>query len=140
MLAAAGDTAIETTTAGVTVSVVVALTDPELAVMIDEPVARVDARPALVIVATALAAEVHSTEDVKSSVEPSVKVPVAVNWSVKPLAILGSFGVMAIDVTTAGVTVSVVVPTMDPSVAEMVEEPVASVDARPSLEIVATVL
>ena len=73
-------------------------------------------------------------------VEPSVKVPVAVNCCVRPLAIVGFAGVTAIDVTTAAVTVSVVVPLTLPEVAVIVVDPAASVVARPVVEIVATAM
>ena len=67
-----GVTAIEAKTAGVTVRVVVALKPPSVAVMVDEPVARVDATPPLEIVATLVSADAHRTEDVMFAVEPSV--------------------------------------------------------------------
>ena len=63
--------------------------------------------------------------------------PVAVNCSARPLATLGSAGVTAIEVTTAAVTVRLVVPLTEPSVAVMVDEPVANVAASPLVEIVA---
>ena len=79
----AGVTAIETTTAAVTVKVVLALTEPEVAVIFAKPVPTVVANPcepdALLIVATAVVPELHSTVLVMSCVLLSVNVPVAVN-------------------------------------------------------------
>jgi hypothetical protein len=140
MLGSAGVTAMEVTTAGVTVSVVELLMLPSVAVIIEVPVARVEANPVLDIVATVVFADAQTTEFVRFSIDPSLNVPVAVNCWVRPLATLGSAGVTAIAVTIAGVTVSVVAPLMPPSVAVMVDVPVASVVARPVLDIVATVV
>ena len=57
-------------------------------------------------------AEAQVTWLVRSSVELSDKVPVAVNCSVSPVARLGLAGVTAIDWRTAAVTVSTVEPVM----------------------------
>ena len=62
------------------------------------------------IVATEVVAEAQVTWLVRSSVELSESVPVAVNCSVSPLATLGSAGVTAIDCRTGAVTVSTVEP------------------------------
>jgi len=66
---------------------------------------------------------------------PSLKVPVAVNCSVVPNAIDGFVVVTAIDVSTAAVIVSGVLPLMllAGSVAVMVVEPSETLVARPSL-------
>ena len=72
MLGSTGVTAMETTTAVVTVSVVVPLTPPSLAVIVVDPVASVEARPALEIVATAVFDDVQPTDAVRSAVVPSV--------------------------------------------------------------------
>ena len=74
-----GATVIETRVADVTVSVVEALTDPEVAVMTDDPVALLLAKPVLPITATLGAEELQLTEVVMFCVLPSVNVPVAVN-------------------------------------------------------------
>ena len=78
------------------------------------------------MVATAVVAEAQVTWLVRSCVELSEKVPVAVNCWVSPLAMLGLAGVTAIDCRTAAVTVSTVEPVTPPSVAVIVEVPVAS--------------
>ena len=62
----------------------------------------------------------------------------AVNCWVSPLATLGLAGVTAIDWSTAAVTVSTVEPLTPPSVALIVEVPVATAVARPAAVIVAT--
>ena len=136
-LGVAGVTAIETS-AG-TVSVVLPLTPPEFAEMVLVPVARVVATPAVLMVATVAVEDAHATVDVRFCVEPSVYVPVAVNGSVRPFATLGFAGVTAMDVSAAAATVSVVLPTTLPEVAEIVLVPVATAVARPAVLMVATV-
>ena len=68
---------------------------------------------------------------------PSLKVPVAVNCSVSPLAIEGFAGVTLIDESVAAVTVSVVEPVIAPETALMVVDPAPTAEARPAAEIVA---
>jgi hypothetical protein len=133
-----GVTAIDVSAAAVTVSVVAPLTEPDVAVIVEDPIASVEARPDASIVATTTFDDVQATEPVMLAVLPSEYVPVAVNCSASPLATLGLAGVTAIDVTTAGVTVNVVVPVTDPDVAVTIDEPVASAAARPPPVIVAT--
>ena len=58
----AGLTAIDDTAAGATVSVVVPLTLPSVAVMVDEPVVIVVARPPVEIVATEVVADAQTTD------------------------------------------------------------------------------
>ena len=57
------------------------------AVTLAEPTAFAVARPLVLSVTAVVFEEVHVTELVRFCVLPSVKVPVAVNWSVIPLAI-----------------------------------------------------
>lgn len=71
---------------------------------------------------------------------PSVKVPVAVNCSMSPLAIEGFAGVTLIDTSAAGVTVNVICPLTLRYEAWMVADPVPTPVARPPEEIVATVV
>ena len=75
------------------------------------PTAAAEARPfepeALLTVAMLVSEEAQVTTEVRSWVVLSVKVPVAVNCSVSPLAMLGLGGVTAIDTSVAAVTVSV---------------------------------
>ncbi len=65
--------------------------------MVDVPVASPVATPAVVIVATEVVADAQVTWLVRSWVELSEKVPVAVKCSVSPLGTLGLAGVTAID-------------------------------------------
>jgi hypothetical protein len=146
MLAVPGVTAMETREAAETVSVALPEIEPAVAVMVLTPVARPLALPfvpdPLEIVAAAVLLEVQLTEVVRSWVVLSEKVPVAVNCWLVPLAIVAVFGVTAIETSVAADTASVAVPDMEPDVAVMVVEPVASPMARPGLpepvEIVAT--
>ena len=67
------------------------------AVMFVEPALFAVAKPVVLIVVTVVLEEIHVTELVKFCVLPSVKVPVAVNWSVVPFAIDVFGALMAID-------------------------------------------
>ena len=72
--------AIEVSVAAVTVSVkLFDVTDPCLAVMWADPTPAPVARPAALIVTAAKLSELQVTELVMLEVEPSLKVPVAVN-------------------------------------------------------------
>jgi hypothetical protein len=70
-------------------------------------------------------------------VVPSLKVPVAVNCWVAPLAIDGFAGVTAIDCRVAAVTVRTVDPLIAPDVALMAEVPTPAPVASPAALIVA---
>jgi hypothetical protein len=101
-----GEMEIDSNTAGVTVSVAFADTDPDLAVITLEPNATALASPELgLTVATVVVPEVQLTLPVKSAVLLSENVPVALNCCVKPSGSLGALGVTTIDTTTAGVGV-----------------------------------
>ena len=63
--------------------------------------------------------------------------PTAANCWLVPLAIDGAPGVTAIETRVAPVTVSVVLPLIVPSAAEMTEDPAAAAVASPVAEIVA---
>ena len=82
---------------GVTVSIASPVTPPRLAVMEEVPVARALARPVVEMVATEGVADAQVTWLVRFSVELSEKVPVAVNCSAAPTAMLGLAGVTVID-------------------------------------------
>ena len=75
------------------------------------------AKPVVLIVATVEEEEFHVAVLVRFWVVPSLKVPVAVNCWVFPMAIEGFAGVTAMDASVAGVTVSVVLPETEPEVA-----------------------
>src|SRR5215467_2902385 len=109
MLAAFGVTWIETSAAVVTVSVVPGeLTPLKLAPMLVMPTPDAEASPlepaALLMLATLPFEEAQVTAAVRSCVELSVNVPVALNCCVSPLGILGEGGVTWIDTRVAGVT------------------------------------
>jgi hypothetical protein len=127
----AGATATDTRVAGVTVSVVELLTDPEVAVMVVVPTPVLAADPeVLSITATNGAEELQLTRG-RSCVLPSLNVPVAVYCWPVPRAMLELAGVMVIEVRTAGITVRVVDPLTAPDVAVMFTVPAASAVATP---------
>ena len=108
MLGAVGATAIDLSTAEVTVSEAVALI-PEVvsvAVIVVVPTAFPVATPVMETLAMVASAEVHPTLAVRSFVEPSEYVPVATNAWVVPFAIDAGSGVSAIEVSLASVTTS----------------------------------
>jgi hypothetical protein len=111
ILAEAGDTVIDFSTACVTVSVVEPEMPPKTALIIVEPSLTDVASPfdpvALLIVATPVFEELQVTDEEISCVVLSENVPVAMNCWVVPRAMLGFTGVTAIDTRSAGVTVSV---------------------------------
>ena len=87
---------------------------------------------ALLTAAMLLSEEAQVTAAVRSWVVLSVKVPVAVNCSVSPLAMLGFGGVTWIADSVAPVTVRVVSGEVTlPRLALMLAEPTAVADARP---------
>jgi hypothetical protein len=133
---------METITAGLTVRVVEPLTPEELAAMVVAPVESVCARPleglVMLIVATPGLEEVQFTVLVRSWMEPSANVPVAVNCCVSPSGTDGRAGVTAMDTSGEGVTVSPVEPETEPDTAVMVVDPGATAIACPEASIVAT--
>jgi hypothetical protein len=131
----AGVTAIETSAAGLTVSVAVPLIEPEEAVIVDVPTLTLVARPPAAIVATEVVDEPQVAVLVRFCVLPSLYVPVAVNCWVVPLAIDAVLGVTAIEVSTGAVTVNVADPLIVPDVAVMVALPCATPEASPALTV-----
>lgn len=61
----------------------------------------------------------------------SLKVPVATNGWVIPKEIMGIAGVTAIETNVAGVTVAIVEPVIEPTVAEILLPPGATLVNRP---------
>jgi hypothetical protein len=96
------------------------------------------ARPELLMVATVVFDELHVAVVVRFCVVPSLYVPVAVNGSSTPTAIVGLAGATAIETSAALLTVSVVDPLTDPSVTVIVVSPYPVLVANPVLLIVAT--
>jgi hypothetical protein len=85
------------------------------------------------MIATVADDELHVTTVVKSGVLPSVYVPVAVNCSAVPSAIVGLCGLIAIDTSAAGFTANVTVPVIVPELIPIVVVPVPSVLASPAV-------
>jgi hypothetical protein len=104
---------------------------PDVAVMFAVPSARVVARPAALMLAVDGTSEIQLATDVRSFVLPSVKVPIAVNCWLLPKAIEGFAGASAIDTNAAVLTVRVVLPTIEPEVAEIAAVPVVMPVANP---------
>jgi len=129
--APAGVTVIETSVADVTVSLVEALTLPDVAPMVELPAAMVVASPAALIVATAAVEDVHVTALVTSCMLPSLKVPAAVNCCICPAAIVGLDGEITIETRAAGLTVTLVEPVMLAEVAITFALPTANAFAMP---------
>jgi hypothetical protein len=124
--------AIEVRTAAVTVTVVAPDTPAWVAVMVALPTAVPVTRPLGSTVAMSPDDEVQlSKGDVRTCALPSEKVPVAVSSTVVPLAIEGPVGATTIEVRTAGVTVTEVVPDTPAWVAVMVALPTAVPVTRP---------
>jgi hypothetical protein len=128
--------------AAVTVSVVVPLIAPSVAVMVVDPAATAVARPAALMVAVAVEELAQVTEAVRFCVDPSLYNPVALNCCVAPAAMDGEAGVIEIEerVGAAGVTVSMAVPLTPLMVAVSVVDPAPAAVARPAALTVATLV
>jgi hypothetical protein len=133
----AGVTASDTNTGAVTVRLAEPPIACEVAWIVVLPTATAVAKPALVIVATAVFVDVQVTELVRFRVPPSLKSPMAVNCCFTPFAIEILAGVTVMETSTA-VTVRVVEPLIEPEAAWTVVMPVAVPVARPPVLIVAT--
>jgi hypothetical protein len=129
----------EVGTGGVTVSWAVALTPLRVAVRVTgPPIATPVARPELLTVAMEVLLEVHVALLVTSRVEPSLYLPVAVNWFVPPTGTEAVEGVSWREVGTGGVTVSWAVALTPLRAAVRVTGPPAATPvARPELFTVA---
>jgi hypothetical protein len=90
------------------------------------------------MVAIELLFDVHSTEEVRSCVLPSVKVPVAANCWLPPFGTVGFTGVIVRRASAAGVTFKVALPEIKPDHALIVVVPTAALRASPLLPIAAT--
>ena len=136
----AGVTAIDTSVGGVIVNVVDPLIDPDVAWIVVFPCDTLVANPVPFIVAALAFEEDHNAELVKFCLLPSVYVPIAVNCCVVPAGTDGFAGVTAIDTSVGGVTVNVVDPPIEPSVAWIVALPVDIPVANPAPFMVATLV
>jgi hypothetical protein len=114
---------------------VVAVTPPEVALMLAVPAPFAVAKPpmlgALATVATLAEDELQCTERVMSWVVPSLNEPVAVNCCVPPTFTVRFAGAIAIDVSVPVPTVSMVVPFTPAAVAEIVTLPLFLPNATP---------
>jgi hypothetical protein len=137
MVLSGAETVIETRLADKTFSVAVSETAPTLAVIVVVPADTAVAMPLLSTVATAGEDEFQVTV-VRSWVVPSLKVPVAMNWTDPPTGTLVGSGETDIAVRTAPLIVSDIVPVTLPDVAVMVTVPLETPVASPALLIAAT--
>lgn len=117
--------------AAFTVAKVLPPIDPEVAVTVALPMFFAVAMPLCVSDIAELLEEFQETVLVMTCMVPSEKLPAAVNCCEVPKAMSGFAGVTVIDCKAAWVTVNVLLPTMLPSVACMIEVPGASAVARP---------
>jgi hypothetical protein len=115
-------------------------TAPIDAVNVVLPMARVVARPELLMVATLPAEDAHVPLLVMSCVLPSLNVPLALNCCTEPTGTDRVAGVTVTDRITADVTVNTVLPVMEPEVADIAVLPAVRVLANPVLSTVALVV
>jgi hypothetical protein len=106
----AGVTLMLTRPGGITDSVALPFTDPELAVTVTSPTETAFAKPPALMVATAGSEIVQETEFVIVAVDPSEYFPVAANCLVCPIRIDALVGVTVIDCRIAVVTCRVALP------------------------------
>ena len=126
MVVFAGVSAIDCRVAAVTVRFVEPTTFPEVARIVVVPAPTPVRSPELLIVATEVISEAHTALPVRSSIDPSLKIPVAVNCCVVPFGIVVFAGVTIIDDSVGAVpevTVAVVEPQTEPAQAVMVVVP-----------------
>ena len=119
----AGVTAMETSTAGVTVTVVEPVIEPEVALTLVLPNPTLLNTPCVLTVAMPEFVVLQVAEFVSSRVLPSVYVPVAFKACVVPSAKEEFAGVMTRETKVGCVTVTVVEPVTDPDAAVRVAVP-----------------
>jgi len=139
----AGVTVIETKIALVTVRVALEERLPEDAEIVEVPGASPFASPSApftLMLATDGFDETQLTDDVMFCVLPSVKVPVAANWTVVPGAMEALEGETEIETRAGGVTVRDVLPLTPEDAALILVEPTATLVAKPEVEMVAALI
>ena len=136
----AGEMVIDTSVAVETVRVVDRETVPEAALMVVLPVVKLVTAPVSVMVATAGLEVVQRTESVRSCVELSLKVPMAVNCFSALAGMEELDGAIPSDTRVALVTVTEAVPAIAPEVAVTVEVPDATASPRPFASTVRTLV
>src|SRR5512146_1314034 len=109
--------------AGAIVTGVLSQTLPTHALILAVPAATPTARPDLPIVATELLSEPHTTPFVRSWLEPSLKIPVAVNCWNPPTGKVGRYGEIVMEPSVAEVTCREVVAFIPLKLAEIVVLP-----------------
>ncbi len=110
-----GKTAMETSVAGVIVSIVDPDMPPNAAVIVVAPVTPERASPVLLIVETSVFDDLQLTNNVIFDVVPSEYIPVAVSCWVVPQATLGLVGVISIEISE---TPALLVPVPPPPLHE----------------------
>jgi hypothetical protein len=140
MFAVGGLIWIDTKAAAVTVNAAEPVIPPTVALILAVPIAALFARPVVgFTVAVPGVSEAQLALAVRSWVLSSVKVPVAVNCCVVPKAMLGDRGATAIETSTAALTVKVVPPLIELTVAVIFAVPAPTLVARPGV-VVASLL
>jgi hypothetical protein len=129
--AVAGVTAIELNVAAVTVKVAEPDLPPDVAVIVATPTDTPVAMPGDTTVATGRLLEVHAAILLRSTVVPSVNVPVATKRCVRPIGIEAVNGVTLIELNVAFVTVKVPESDFPPKLAVMTDAPAATAVERP---------
>ena len=143
-----GVTTIDSSLAAVTLRVVEPVILPEVAVTVAVPRSLAIASPwdppELEMLTASVLEEDQVTLLVRFCLLLSVYMPVAENWTVRPLATKPFAGITIIDTSVAAVTVKLAEPLMLPDVQEIVVVPRPPAVARPAepraLEIVATLV
>jgi len=120
MLGLTGVIDTDTSFADVTVRAAEPTILPDAALIVVVPADSEVAFPPATMEAMDVADELHVADAVRSCVELSEKVPVAVNCWVVPVGIVGLDGVTAMDTSVAAVTVKVAEPEMLPTAAVIV--------------------
>ena len=135
----AGITAMDCSAAAKTLKDAVPEIEPLAAVTVTEPVAFAEARPLEFTVAIALSVVLQEAEEVRSWVDPSVKVPVAENCRVVPAGTVAVEGATLRDTSVAAFTVNELWPETPPRVALTLEFPTANEVESPAELTMATV-
>jgi hypothetical protein len=116
---------------------VVAVTAPRCACIVVVPATNAVAWPrepfALLMSAVAVVLDVQVTNEVTSSVLPSLNVPVAVKLTVEPARAVGFGGAIVKVDSVPAITVTAVLPATPENAAEIVDVPAATAVSRPLL-------
>jgi len=141
IVALPGCNAIDTRVAFVTVTVVLPVTEPNVAEIEVWPGEIAVRTPEVApMVAIALLLDDHCTELVRICVLPSKKNPVAVNWAAVLFATLALPGVTERDASPEAVINRLVLPLTEPNLAMILTFPGLWPVAEPEAEMVATLL